>query len=170
MSAVVLYRLLRDEETEEISALARRVFDEFSAPDHPIEGQEEFHRYASSVALRERNRSGYLTFVAEHDGQLVGMLHLKEPDHLAMLFVEGTSQRIGIGRNLIRAAIEHVLASRGVVHVMTVASSPSAVGAYRRLGFQAVGGEVVIKGIHYVPMELRIESRRCHPAPPAKCN
>jgi predicted N-acetyltransferase YhbS len=142
MSAVAQYRLLLDEETEEVSALARRVFDEFSAPDHPMEGHAEFHRYASSAALRERHRSGYLTFVAVRDGQIVGMLHLREPDHLAMLFVERSNQRRGIGRNLIRA----------------VASSPTAVGAYQCLGFQAVGGEEVSKGIHFVPMELRIGS------------
>ena len=160
MSAVVQYRRLRDSEVEEASAVARRVFDEFVATQFSVEGQEEFHRYASPTALRERNRAGYLTFAAERDGRLIGILQLKDGEHIAMLFVEGDSQRQGIGRSLIAAATEYVRTRQPPVRVQTVASTPNAIEAYRNLGFVSVGSEQVLKGIRFVSMMREIGASR----------
>ena len=61
-----------------MSSLAREVFDKFVAPHYQTEGVAEFHRYASVQALSQRHESGHITLVAEHSGELVGMLHLRE--------------------------------------------------------------------------------------------
>jgi GNAT superfamily N-acetyltransferase len=73
-----------------------------------------------------------------------------------MLFVEAKSQRQGIGRSLIGAAMEYVRARQPPVRALTVASTPNAVDAYRRMGFVPVGGERVVKGIRFVSMKREI--------------
>ncbi len=160
MSTAVQYRRLSDFEVEDASALALRVFDEFVATQFSDEGQQEFHRYASPNAIRERNRAGCLTFAAQRDGRLVGMLHLRDGEHIAMLFVERDSQRQGIGRSLIGAATEYVRARQPPVRVLTVASTPNAIEAYRKLGFVSVGSEQVLKGIRFVSMMREIGASR----------
>ena len=160
MSTVVQYRRLRDFEVEDASALALRVFDEFVATQFSDEGQQEFHRYASPSAIRERTRAGCLTFAAQRDGRLIGMLHLRDGEHIGMLFVEGDSQRQGIGRSLIGAATEYVGARQPPVRVLTVASTPNAIEAYRKLGFVSFGSEQVLKGIRFVSMMREVEASR----------
>ncbi len=73
-----------------------------------------------------------------------------------MLFVAGDSQRQGIGRSLIGAATEYVRARQPPVRVQTVASTPNAIEAYRKLGFVSVGSEQVLKGIRFVSMMREI--------------
>ncbi len=70
-----------------------------------------------------------------------------------MLFVEGSHQRRGIARGLIRATA--IRASRDGQPALgfTVNSSLSAIGAYEQLGFVAVGPEQEVRGIRFVPME-----------------
>ena len=92
----IIYRQIHPSETAAVSFLAREVFDQFVAPHYQTEGVAEFHRYASAEALSQRHKSGHITLVAEHSGELVGMLHLREPRHVSMLFVQSSRQRGGI--------------------------------------------------------------------------
>ena len=101
MSPIVsslIYRQIEPSETAAAATLAREVFDQFVAPYYQPEGVTEFHRYASADALSQRHVSGHATYVAERGGELVGMLHLRAPCHVAMLFVQSSLQRSGIAR------------------------------------------------------------------------
>jgi predicted N-acetyltransferase YhbS len=132
-----------------------------------VEGREEFHKHATPQAIRQRHASGDVTFVAERDGQIVGMLHLAHAEHISMLFVEGSSQRQGIGRNLVGTAIKYALAQQPPARKLTVGSSPNAVSAYERMGFVVVASEQVEHGIRFVSMELEIHSvTLANPMPP----
>jgi GNAT superfamily N-acetyltransferase len=153
MSPIVsslIYRQIELSETAAAATLAREVFDQFVAPYYQPEGVTEFHRYASDDALSQRHKSGHITLVAEHSGELVGMLHLREPCHVSMLFVQSSRQRGGIGRGLLAAA--GALAGDTECE-FTVSSSPNAVAAYERLGFRITGSEQCIHGIRFVPMQ-----------------
>jgi len=146
----IIYRQIHPSETAAVSSLAREVFDEFVAPHYQTEGVAEFHRYASVEALSQRHEAGHITLVAEHSGELAGMLHLREPCHVSMLFVQSSCQRAGIGRGLLAAA--GALAG-DTDCVFTVSSSPNAVFAYERLGFCIIGSEQCVHGIRFVPMQ-----------------
>ena len=146
----IIYRQIHPSETAAVSSLAREVFDQFVAPHYQTEGVAEFHRYASVEALSQRHESGHITLVAEHSGKLVGMLHLREPCHVAMLFVQSSLQRSGIGRGLLAAASTLAGDTDGE---LSVSSSPNAVSAYERLGFRVTGSEQCVHGIRFVPMQ-----------------
>jgi len=145
----IIYRQIHPSETAAVSSLAREVFDQFVAPHYPTEGVAEFHRYASVEALSQRHKSGHITLV-EHSGELVGLLHLREPRHVSMLFVQSSRQRGGIARGLLAAA--GTLAGDTDCQ-FTVSSSPNAVSAYERLGFRITGSEQCVHGIRFVPMQ-----------------
>jgi GNAT superfamily N-acetyltransferase len=151
MSPIVsslVFRRLEPSETAAAAKLACEVFDQFVAPHYQAEGVTEFHRYASADALSQRHASGHATYVAERGGELAGMLHLRAPRHVAMLFVQASLQRHGIARALLAAA--------GDVNCeFTVNSSPNAVGAYERLGFRVTGSEQCVHGIRFIPMQRR---------------
>ena len=142
----LIYRRIEPSETAAAAALAREVFDQFIAPYYQAEGVTEFHRYASDDAFSQRHVSGHSTYIAERGGELVGMLHLREPCHVAMLFVQSSVQRSGIARAL--------LASAGDASCeFTVNSSPNAVAAYERLGFRVTDSEQCVHGIRFIPMQ-----------------
>jgi GNAT superfamily N-acetyltransferase len=145
----IIYRRIHPTETAAVSSLAREVFDHFVSPHYQTEGVAEFHRYASAEALSQRHKSGHITLVAEHSGELVAMLHLREPRHVSMLFVQSSRQRGGIARGLLAAA--GALAGNTDCE-FTVSSSPNAVSAYERLGFRITGPEQCVHGIRFVPM------------------
>ena len=146
----IIYRQIHPPETAAVSSLAREVFDQFVAPYYQPEGVTEFHRYASAEALSQRHKTGHITLVAEHSGELVGMLHLREPRHVSMLFVQSSRQRGGIARGLLAAA--GALAGDTDCE-FSVSSSPNAVSAYERLGFRITGSEQCVHGIRFVPMQ-----------------
>jgi GNAT superfamily N-acetyltransferase len=153
----IIYRQIEPFETAAVSTLAREVFDQFVAPHYQPDGILEFHRYASADALSQRQDSGHVTLVAEHSGELVGMLHLRNLCHVSMLFVRPSFQHKGIGRGLLTAAGAFV----GDAHCeFTVNSSPNAVSAYEHLGFHTIGAEQCIRGIRFIPMRRRSGRQR----------
>lgn len=95
--------------------------------------------------------------VAPHETGLVGMIELRRPDHIAMLFVDGRFQRRGIARALVEAALDRLRAERPGLDRLTVHASPNAVPAYRRLGFRPTAGEQSTRGIRFIPMARRVD-------------
>ena len=151
------YRQIEPFETAAAAALAREVFDQFVAPLYQPDGVSEFYRYSSTDALSQRHGSDHVTLVAEHSGELVGMLHLRKPCHVAMLFVRFSFQHKGIGRKLLAAAAALV---GDPDCKFTVNSSPNAVPAYEHLGFHAIGSEQCVHGIRFIPMRKHRRSNR----------
>jgi hypothetical protein len=81
------------------------------------------------------------------------MLHLREPCHVAMLFIRSSLQRSGVGRGL--------LAFAGDTNCeFTVNSSPNTVAAYKRLGFRVTGSEQCVHGIRFIPMQRLSADKR----------
>jgi GNAT superfamily N-acetyltransferase len=145
----IIYRQIEPFETAAVATLAREVFDQFVAPHYQPDGILEFHRYASADALSQRQDSGHITFVAEHSGELIGMLHLRNLCHVSMLFVRPSFQHKRVGRGLLTTAGAFV---GGADCEFTVNSSPNAVSAYEHLGFHTIGAEQCIRGIRFIPM------------------
>jgi GNAT superfamily N-acetyltransferase len=166
MTTTVQFCVAGETKMAAVSLLAKEVFDEFVSPFYSQEGREEFHRYAATEALQERNRRDHATLIAESGGRIVGMLHLRQWQHVAMLFVARSHQRGGVGRALLRAAAELVRQHDPSSCRLTVNSSPNAVAAYRRLGFSLVGPEQVIRGIRFLPMEIELTEALAEPGAP----
>lgn len=143
-------------EEEAAGSLVRRVFDRYVAADFPEEGVREFLRYAHPDELARRSREGQLTLVAEVQGELAGVIEMRDYEHVAMLFVERPGR--GLGRTLFETALGLCRERNPELESISVYSSRYAVQAYERLGFRVSGEEQTKNGIIFIPMRLSLKS------------
>lgn len=98
-----------------------------------------------------RLHEGYRYWVAEHGGEVIGVIALRSPSHLYHLFVAQAWQRHGVARALWNALRDHVLSADASARV-TVNASRGAVTAYFRMGFVSDGPERCDYGVPAQPM------------------
>jgi GNAT superfamily N-acetyltransferase len=144
-------------EEQAVLDLVMRVFDEFVRPDFSAGGVKEFSASAHAFVLERP--AGHSIVVAERDGELVGMLDLRDGSHIALFFVESAHQGRGVGAALLDEAIGRSLAHGADTAAITVNSAPSAVRAYRSLGFDATAPERDVNGIRFVAMRRGLSRR-----------
>ena len=118
-----------------------------NSPDYSPEGVGEFKRILSDEAYINSLK----VYGAFYDDKLVGVLAVREPQHISLFFVKAEFQKQGIGRKLFER-----LKKDSAEKVFTVNSSPFAVGIYEKLGFTATDSEQVTNGIRYTPMKYVI--------------
>lgn len=118
----------------------------------------EFLSYANPDAIRERQSRNHLVLLASQNQSVVGVLELRDYDHISLLFVVESHQRIGIGRLLVREALNLIEAHHQKSRIVSVNSSPNAVEAYKKFGFTTTGHMHVKNGIAFVPMVLSRDS------------
>lgn len=132
------------------------VFQEFEAPEYCEEGVAEFKRYIDLDAIREKLDKDELDmWVCINEGRVVGVIALRPPCHISLLFVDKYYHHQGIAR----ALFEHVLCNikeEGTHTEMTVFSSPYAAGYYRRMGFVDTDTEQTVNGIRFIPMRRSV--------------
>lgn len=138
-------RRLTAEEIPSALGLCWRVFQEWVAPEYSPEGVAAFRH-----SLDDPQRTRRLNFYGAFDGEtLVGVLCMREPQHIADFFVETAYHRRGIGRKLFEAMRQDYDRP-----VFTVHSSPYAVELYRRLGFVPTDSQRLTDGLRYTPMRF----------------
>jgi GNAT superfamily N-acetyltransferase len=145
-------RLETRESIEEAFDLVKRVFDQFVAPDFSQEGVREFFSLVTPEFLTSLPASGGFALGALEGNTLVGMIAVRNMNHIALFFVERAYQKKGIGRKLFLEAARMVRAQGA--DSIDVHSSPFAVPCYKALGFSATSSELVEKGIRYTPMRV----------------
>lgn len=144
-----LVRPLRLEDLEAVSRLCLEAFSASVAASLPEQGIATFQQLITPESFTRRMQEDNLMLVHENNGQLQGMIELKEGRHLAMLFVDPACQRQGVGRTLLLAALQQAR-----VETITVKASLTSVGAYQRYGFELAGEVGEAAGLVYQPMEL----------------
>lgn len=141
-----------DKQLEQTLGLVWRVFQEYEAPEYPAQGIAEFRSYIAPQAIRREMDRGNLDLWACLRGdQVVGMIASRSLSHITLLFVDGGYHRRGIASRLYESALNHCRENGGG-QAMTVHSSPYAVQAYCRLGFEATGQEQTVNGLRFTPM------------------
>lgn len=122
-------RRLHRWELESAAALMLRVYDEshFSPAERDAFAQGLSPAVFGSLFARKL-LTGYGAWM---DRELVGVLVLRENNHLSQLFVLPDRQRRGIGRQLVEAALGRQTGR------VTVFAAHSSVGFYEKMGFVA---------------------------------
>lgn len=149
------YRFMQKGEEAKVCSLVEQVFNEFVAPDYDIQGIDEFFRYANPLALAERAGSDQTVIVAEQGSYLVGVIELRNCDHIAMLFFSHRDR--GIAKELIRRAVEECRKKKPEIKRITVNSSPYAEPFYFRMGFNPTAPLQKKNGIIFRPMAKDLE-------------
>lgn len=143
---------------DEARELVASVFEEFIAPGFSPQGVEEFRSFIDAGKLRDRLHSNTFMLSAEIDGEMVGVIAIRDWEHVSLLFVKDEHQHEGVGSSLLVEAVKICQRANPSLERVTVNSSPNAVGAYRRMGFLQTEEEQLVKGIRFVPMVLDASS------------
>jgi predicted N-acetyltransferase YhbS len=151
LGASVKIREIVKGDIEAVSAVCLASFSKSVAGSLSEEGISTFAKIAASDAFLKRMREDNLMLVAECDGEIEGVIELKEGRHVAMLFVKPEKQMKGIGRRLISSAL--TCSRFGTV---TVRASLSSVPAYKKYGFELKGDIAESAGLVYQPMEIEL--------------
>ena len=153
----VTVRKMSSDEADAVSALVVASFDEFIGPEYDERGRTEFHRYAEPDAIRRRIRKDHFVMLAEVKSTLVGMIEIREANHVSLLFVAKAFHHRGVARELFDQALVEARQIRpGLAHV-TVNSSRHGLSAYEKLGFRQTGPERAVNGIVFIPMAKRLQ-------------
>lgn len=147
MVETVNIREMHDRDVDAVSAICMAAFSQAVADTLSDEGVATFSNIAATNAFLDRMQGDNRLLVAENHGTIVGVIELKEGRHVAMFFVSPGCQQQGIGRMLLRAALEHAR-----VDTVTVSASLSSVPAYKKYGFVCRGDSAESAGLIYQPM------------------
>ena len=113
-----------------------------------------------AVGVDDRRVDRGDVLVAEADGEIAGMIEIRELKHISMLFVDKAHHRKGIGKELFRLALERIISEESPPKSVTVHSSRFAVPFYESLGFTKTSEEKIIYGVIHIPMALTLPEGR----------
>ncbi len=150
-------RVMQTEDAGNVSVLVNSVFDTYIAPLYTPQGKSEFRKYTESEAFLERIDQGHFVIIAVREDVLVGMIEMRENNHVSLLFVAEAFQRQGVSRVLLEEATTHARSLGAELERLTVNSSRYGVPVYEALGFRQTGPERTVNGIAFIPLAKRIE-------------
>ena len=153
----VRYRVMEPDEVACVSALILAAFDEFIEPEYTPQGVEAFRKYVQPDVLAGRTAQDHFVLVAARGGELVGMIEMRQNNHVALLFVDKRTHGHGIARELLDHALAAARSKTPELERVTVNSSRYGVPAYEKLGFRQTGPERAVNGIVFIPMAKRLE-------------
>lgn len=152
----ITYRAAYRSEWDICMDLAWRTFLRYEAPEYSDEGISNFKAFVYDDVLKNMFHNGsYQLFVAVKDGVIIGIISLRDNNHISLLFVESKHHRQGVGRGLINKLAEYLYTEMGQTS-MTVNAAPYAVEFYHKVGFEDTGKEQESAGIRFTPMVLYI--------------
>ena len=152
----ITYRAAYRSEWDICMDLAWRTFLKYEAPEYSDEGISNFKAFVYDDVLKNMFHNGsYQLFVAVKDGVIIGIISLRDNNHISLLFVESKHHRQGVGRGLINKLAEYLYTEMGQTS-MTVNAAPYAVEFYHKVGFEDTGKEQESSGIRFTPMVLYI--------------
>lgn len=141
------------EELKETIALVKKVFDEFETPYYSKEGVQNFYKFIDFNIILKQLNNNFKIFVIKDKEKIIGMVCIRDCNHIAMLFVDKEYHRQGIGTKLVNKAIEYCKVK---TQIMTVNSSPYAIEFYHKLGFKDTDKLKTEDGITFLPMKINI--------------
>lgn len=155
MSDEIVIRPIKISEWEEAMRIAWDTFLIYEAPEYSKEGIQSFKNFVKDPILKSLFIEGkYRVLAAFYNGLMVGIIGVRNENHLSLLFVDSEYHRRGIARMLVTKMFEKTYRDYGK-REMTVNSSPYAVGFYHKLGFIDTNVEQTTDGIRYTPMKVK---------------
>jgi GNAT superfamily N-acetyltransferase len=154
----IIIEELKTEEIEFAINMVKTVFDEFVGKDYSEEGKREFLDFLLSNKMKERLKINLnKTFIAKINSEIIGLLEIKNNDHISLFFIKKEFLGKGIGRKLFEYYLEILKQNNYDIKTISVNSSIYAENIYSKLGFKKVNGIQEKNGIKYIPMEYKIQ-------------
>jgi GNAT superfamily N-acetyltransferase len=142
--------------TTEASDLVIRIIDELSVHDYLADGVWDFLKCAQQAQCMSHSWINHFVLTAEMQDDIVGTIEIRENHHITLFCVEKPYRQRGIGKKLLRRALEICLTNNPKLSEVSVNSLPSSVPIYEKLGFHTEIPEWTDRDIPYTPMLLDV--------------
>ena len=153
----ILIEELQIEEINYVSNMINSVFDDFVGKDYSEEGNNTFKDYIKPQnILRRYNEKTSQFFCAKYSDEIIGILEIKNKDHISLFFVKKEFHGKGIGKKLFENYVETLKQENNGIKIITVNSSFFAEKIYSKMGFQKTSEMQERNGIKYIPMEYKL--------------
>ena len=140
--------------SEIYSNMINIVFDEFVGKDYSEEGKKSFKDYLEKNSVFERLKNNYYkAYLARFNNEIIGILEIKNNNHISLFFVKKEHHKKGIGKKLFEYFINKIKQENIGINKITVNSSIYAEKIYSRLGFVRINDIQEKNGIIFIPME-----------------
>ena len=150
----IILRKMFDGEENTVSTLIEEVFNEFIAPEYSEEGINKFKNHIELNSLLFRKENGSIFTVAVDKEKIIGIVEIRDLNHISLFFVNKKYHGNGIGGILIKSAIKESQSIYPNIKTFTVNSSSYAKKVYEKLGFNQTQEEQIKNGLCFIPMEL----------------
>ena len=155
----IKYGSLKEAEIKEVFVSIEKLFNEFIGLDSGQEGKDTFLEYISIGQIMERYKKGNHFFLTAKDqDKIVGVIEVRDFNHISLLFVDKVYHRKGIASMLLKKAVELCLKVKPKLEELEVNSSPYAEHIYEKLGFAKTEDKQEQDGIIYIPMKYKINN------------
>ncbi len=138
---------LPKERYSEATSLIWEVFEVFEVPDFPPEGVLEYKR----ILDKTEQDKNIIFYTAIENDLVVGVLGMRENNHIGYFYVRTTHHKRGIGKALFNTVLNDYEGD------ITVNACPYGVPIYTRLGFVPTDTQKNENGIIFTPMRYRRE-------------
>lgn len=151
------FKKMKREEIVQVSTLIENLFNEFIGIDYSQAGRATFLEYISANKLEERFlKENHFFLTAQDNGKIIGIIEVRDYNHISLLFVNKKYHNKGIARTLFQKAIDLCLQSISGPEEIEVNSSIYAEKIYQSLGFVKTQEKQQKDGIIYIPMKCKI--------------
>ncbi len=151
----IIKRLTEGEEVYAAFKLAEEVFMQFEAPVFSKRGVDSFLEFLWGKRVQQMLADGEFAVWGCFCGDtLIGMMALRDGEHISLAFVRAGFHRKGAGRMLYSAAKKYVLESGR--RAVTVNASDFGIPFYRAVGFKETDMRLMADGILYTPMRAKL--------------
>lgn len=138
------------DDIEEISDLVKRIYLKYNSKIDTEEGIKNilFFVSAESMKLRFYIEGALMLVARDENNDIVGMIELKNFEHISLFFVDDKYFKCNIGKKLFEEA-KNIFGCEKY----SVNSSDYALEFYKKLGFIQITDSIKIeKGVHFYPM------------------
>ena len=142
------FKRLPKNRNSECLDLVWEVFSQFETPVFPPEGSVEYKR----IIEETRSLNNIVFYGALDKNRVVGVLGMRENNHIGYFYVNPSYHRRGIGK-----ALFALMKSNYDRQEFTVNAAPYGVPIYKRLGFTATDTEKNVNGVIFTPMKYKGE-------------
>ena len=160
MDIPIRYQRMEAGDEIQVSTFITEVFNQFVAQGFSQEGIGEFMKYIQPDTLANHLKSNHFGLIAFVGPKIIGVIVVRDYNHVALFFVDSRHQRRGIGRKLFNKALELCVCHDIKISKITVNASPNSINAYKNLNFEPTDSEQCVNGIRFVPMIFRIKQTR----------
>ncbi len=144
---------LQPEEIPAISKICKAIFMEFNAASNSKEGQDFLLKHIfAKEKIYDRYIKGHHFAVMKVEDKIEGVLEIRPPNHIMMLYVKSDLQGNGLGRKLVYYALNYCLSYNEMQ--VTLNASREAIKFYQKIGFNKTAQEMIKNGVRYTSMRF----------------